>query len=226
MRELAGPGLGCAGRDAAVLHRRLASTVVPVFSRRMPTSLVVRLVFWLWFAAAVFAGQRLVLERLPPPATPGILLGLTALVLAAYFRLAPIRAWFDALDIRTLVFLHVSRFVGIYFLILYRRGELPYDFAVPGGLGDIVVATFAVPLVFAPIAPPRRHRLIYIWNIVGLVDIMLVVVSAIRLNLANPAQLRALTHLPLSLLPTFLVPLIIATHFVIFVRLSRERAAA
>jgi hypothetical protein len=192
----------------------------------MPTSLVVRLVFWLWFATAVFAGERLMLQRLPPVATPGILLGLAALILAAYVRVAPIRAWFDALDLRAMVFLHVSRFVGIYFLILYRRGELPYDFAVPGGLGDIVVATFAVSLVFAPIATPRRHRWIYIWNIVGFVEIMMVVVSAIRLNLANLAQLRALTHLPLSLLPTFIVPLIIATHLIIFVRLTRERAAA
>jgi hypothetical protein len=33
--------------------------------------------------------------------------------------------------------------------------------------------------------------------------------------------MRALTHLPLSLLPTFLVPLIIASHVVIFARLSR-----
>jgi hypothetical protein len=192
----------------------------------MPTSLVVRLIFWVWFAAAVVAGQQLVLQRLPPLATPGILLGLTALLLFAYFRSVPIHAWVDALDLRTLVFFHVSRFVGIYLLVLYRRGELPYGFAVPGGLGDIVVAAFALPLVFVPFATPRRDRLIYIWNIVGLIDIVGVVASAIRFNLASPAQLRALTHLPLSLLPTLLVPLIIATHVVIVVRLSRERAAA
>jgi hypothetical protein len=192
----------------------------------MPTSLVVRLVFWAWFAAAVLGGQQLLLERLPPPATLGIFLGLTALLLIVYFRLAPIRAWVDALDLRTLVFLHVSRFVGIYFLVLYRRGELPYVFASPGGLGDIVIAVFALFLVFAPFAEPRRHRLIYIWNVVGLIGIVGMVSSAIRLNLASPAQLRAFTHLPLSLLPTFLVPLIVATHVVIFVRLSRERAVA
>ncbi len=192
----------------------------------MPTSLVVRLVFWLWFAAAVLAGHQLVLQRLPPPAVPGLVLGLTALLLFAYFRLAPIRAWVDALDLRSLVFLHVSRFVGVYFLVLYRRGELPYSFAVPGGLGDITVAAFALPLVFAPFAAARRQRLISIWNIVGLVDILSVVATAARLNLSSPVQLRALTHLPLSLLPTLLVPLIVASHVVIFTRLARDRAAA
>jgi hypothetical protein len=50
----------------------------------------------------------------------------------------------------------------------------------------------------------------------------MVVASATRVNLTDPGQLRPLTHLPLSLLPTFLVPLIIASHIVIFARLSRK----
>ena len=58
------------------------------------------------------------------------------------------------------------------------------------------------------------------------VDILLVVISATRINLTTPGELRALTHLPLSLLPTFLVPLIIATHVIIFVRTSETRTIA
>jgi preprotein translocase subunit SecY len=58
--------------------------------------------------------------------------------------------------------------------------------------------------------------------LIGLIDIILVVVSAVRINSADPTQLRALTYLPLSLLPTFLVPLIIATHIMIFARLLRR----
>ena len=98
-------------------------------------------------------------------------------------------------------------------------------FAVPGGIGDIVVATFALPVALAPLAESSRLRAIYIWNVVGLVDTTLVVVTAARLNLADPSQLHALTHLPLSLLPTFLVPLIVATHVIIFARVARARHA-
>jgi hypothetical protein len=38
--------------------------------------------------------------------------------------------------------------------------------------------------------------------------------------------MRALTYLPLSLLPTFLVPLIIATHVMLFLRLRAKPGAA
>jgi hypothetical protein len=205
---------------------KLASPVASVFSRGMPTSRVVRLVFWLWFAAAFIAGWQLVLQRLPPLAGPAIVFGLTALLLSAYFRIATLRTWVDALDPRSLVTLHLTRFIGGYFIVLYRRGDLPYEFAVPGGAGDIIVATLALALVVVPLAEGQLNRAIYIWNIVGLVDIMLVVASVIRLNLADPSQLRALTYLPLSLLPTFLVPLIIATHVVLFARLSHTPSPA
>lgn len=191
----------------------------------MSISVVVRLVFWAWFLVAVYAGQQRWLQRLPPPAVQAILFGLTGLLLLGYFRLKVLGDWFDRLDLRHLVLVHVSRFVGIYFLRLYAKGELPYAFAVPGGVGDIVVALAALLVVFLPLGYERRQRFISIWNIVGLIDILLVVVTAIRLNLADPSQLWALTRLPLSLLPTFLVPLIIATHLIIFTRIARARAA-
>jgi hypothetical protein len=187
----------------------------------MSVPVVARLVFWIWFVAAVFAGQQRVLQRLPPYAAQVILLGLTGLALTAYFRVAALRDWFDRLDLRSLVLMHASRFVGVYFLILYRRGDLPYAFAVPGGIGDIAVALSALFIVFLPLGYERRHRFISIWNVFGFIDIMLVVITAVRLNLSNPGQMRALTHLPLCLLPTFLVPLIIASHVIIFTRIAR-----
>lgn len=192
----------------------------------MPVAILIRFIFWLWFAAAVAAGHFLVLQRIPPSAIQGIIFGLTALLLAVYFVRGPVREWVDGIDLRVLVLLHVTRFVGAYFLVLFERGELPRAFAVPGGIGDIAVATFALPVALAPLAESSRLRAIYIWNVVGLVDIALVVMTAARLNLVDPTQLQALTHLPLSLLPTFLVPLIIATHVIIFVRVARARDAS
>ena len=192
----------------------------------MPVAVVVRIVFWAWFFAAVFAGQRRLLQRPPAPAAQLILFGLTAVLLFAYFRLKPLRDWIDRIDLRSIVLMHASRLVGIYFLLLYRDGALPYAFAVPGGIGDIVVAVSALLIVFLPLGYERRSRFITIWNVVGFTDIVLVIFTAVRLNLTAPWSVRALTQLPLCLLPTFLVPLIVATHVVIFVRVARASGNA
>lgn len=184
----------------------------------MPAALVARFVLWLWFGTAVAVGYFRVLQRLPPAAVPAIIFGLTGLLVLAYFRIPAVRAWVNGLDVRALVAVHLTRFVGIYFLVLHQRGELPRAFAIPAGIGDIVVATFAVPVIFAPLEQATRLRAVVIWNVVGLVDILMVVGTAARINLSTPGELRTLTHLPLSLLPTFLVPLIIATHIILFAR--------
>lgn len=187
----------------------------------MATPPLIRITFWAWLLTAVAAGRLHWLERLPSPAIQGILFFLTALLVLAYRSIAPFRAWIDGLDLRSLVLLHVTRLVGIYFLVLYRRGELPYAFAVPGGIGDIIVAVSAIVIVLLPLTESGRLRAITIWNVVGFIDIMLVVFSAARIGFSGGYGLQPLTRLPLSLLPTFLVPLIIASHIAIFARLKR-----
>lgn len=185
----------------------------------MVPPLSVRSALWAWFLAAIVAGQLLWLQRLPTPAVQGLLIALTAGLVLLYRRWPDFRSWVDALDLRVLVLLHVTRFVGFYFLALYDRGELPYAFAVVGGIGDIIVAALALVVAFLPLAPERRRHAIAIWNVAGLIDILLVVATAARLGLQDPWQVRALTHLPLSLLPTFLVPLIVGSHLAILARL-------
>ena len=191
----------------------------------MTTPLVIRLSVWTWLIAAMLVGHYRLLQRLPLTAVQGVLFGLTAILLLLYFRIRGLRSWIDGLDLRSLVLLHVTRFVGFYFLFLYNRGELPYAFAVPGGWGDNLVAVLALLVCLIPMADATRRRAITIWNVIGLTDILLVLATGARLGWENPSQLRALTVLPLSLLPTFLVPLILATHVIIFLRVRRETPA-
>ena len=192
----------------------------------MPPSLLIRIVLRLWLIAGLAVGRLQLLAGLPAPALPVIIFGLTAGLLAAYAKGGGFRTWLDRLDLRALVLLHVTRFVGFYFIALYRRGELPYAFAVPGGWGDIVVAGLALLVALVPMAKDPRRRAVTIWNVVGLMDILLVVATAGRLAMEDGGQMRALTYLPLSLLPTFLVPLIIFTHVLIFLRLRRAPTPA
>jgi hypothetical protein len=175
----------------------------------------------LWFMLALAVGAAGALTNARPPAPQALILGLTAAVLLLSWTWPPLRRWVLSVDIRALVAVHVSRVVpGIAFLVFYGRGELPYDFAVPGGWGDIVVGVAALAVcVFARPDRAAGRAAIVAWNIVGLVDILFVVATATRLGLVDPQSMRALLRLPLSLLPTFLVPIVIATHVMIFARL-------
>lgn len=188
----------------------------------MSADLIVRVVIWIWFAGAAAAGHFLLLQRLPPAALPAIAIALAGVLLSAYFRIRPLRTWVDGLDLRSLVLVHVTRFIGIYLLALYQRGELPREFAVSGGMSDILVATMALVVALAPIEPAARRRAIVIWNVIGFMAVVVSLFNITRLNLSDPGELRALTHLPLSFLPTMLIPLILATHVIIFVRTARD----
>lgn len=190
----------------------------------MSADLIVRLIFWLWFAGAAAAGHFLLLQRVPPAAVPALALALAGLLLMAYFRIRPLRAWVDALDLRSLVLVHVTRFVGIYFLALYQRGELPRAFAVSGGMSDIIIATGALIVAFASLETGSRQRAIVIWNVMGFIAALISLFTLTRINLSDPTALSALTHLPLSFLPTMLVPLILTTHVIMFVRIARDAA--
>jgi len=174
----------------------------------------------LWLLTAVCLGASGRVATWRPPIPQIVLVGLTALVLVAVVALPRFRRWVRALDLRWLVALHLTRFVGIYFLVLYYRdGALPYAFAVPGGWGDILVATLALGLLAVSGSLETRRALVGMWDALGLIDILFVVATASRLALANPDSMSALLRLPLSLLVTFLVPLIIAGHVVVFWRI-------
>jgi len=90
-----------------------------------------------WFAVAVFSSASgATLAQRPPLPQVGIC-GLLGLLFVAFGYLKVFRSWLYAIPLHWLVAVHISRFVGAYFLILYHRNELPFAFAVLGGCGDI-----------------------------------------------------------------------------------------
>ena len=178
-----------------------------------------------WCAVAVVAGWTEVMRDLPRPALQGTLVALTAGVLALVGASPPLRAWAMGTDGRWLLAPHLLRFVGVLFLVMHSRGELPWAFAVPGGIGDIAAALGAAALMLWPRS--RRGagwcRALAVWNVFGLADILMVVGTAAALGIREPASIDALTRLPLAVLPLWGVPLIEASHVLLGVRLWRGR---
>ena len=182
---------------------------------------VVTLVLLAWLCFAVgLAGWFQNASALAVAATVWTL---TALVFLACWSVRTIRVCVLNIDLRWLVVLHVTRlFAGAYFLVLCQRRQLPCAFATPAGWGDIVIGVLAVALV-SSMHTQFAKTVLLSWNTLGLIDIVFVVLSALRVDLKDWQSMHALRELPLSLLPTFLVPLIIASHVLIFVRLIRAR---
>ena len=180
-------------------------------------SVVLILGAWICLAAAVgIAGW---VERANAAAVAGIIWTLTALILFACWKVSTLQRWVMTVELRWLVLLHLTRFVGFYFFLLCSRGELPFAFAAPAGWGDIIVAALAVLLL--ALSNARNWTMLIIWNTIGLTDILFVVLTALRLGLEDWRSMHALREFPLSLLPTFLVPLIIVSHVLIFFRAAK-----
>jgi len=174
----------------------------------------------IWLLLALIAGASGLTARLFPPLPQALLFGLVLIQLLIFAFYPAFRIWCMTVDLRALVLFHVTRFVGIYFLVLYSEGRLPYGFAVPGGWGDIAVAAYAVLMVLY-VKPEEKMgwSLYLLWNLLGSADILFVVITAARVALSEPGSMGELLKLPLGLLPTYVVPVIIFTHVVIFARL-------
>jgi hypothetical protein len=172
-----------------------------------------------WFVIALVVGASGLLSHAKPPA-PQILIAVLSLVsLGLIFGIPTLRQWSATVSLRLLVAVHLTRFVGFYFLYLAERNELAPAFAIPAGRGDIAVAAGALLLLFTRPESPVGRRFYQLWNVLGTLDILLVIINAAQVGLADPDSMQALLRIPLNLLPTFLVPVIIVSHVLLFHRL-------
>lgn len=183
------------------------------------------LVLAAWLATAFALAATGVMARAPFLVPAFIVLGVAVPVLA-YRRSTAMRALVDALPPRLPILLQTTRAAfGALFLVELAAGTLPDYFAERAGVGDLVVGILA-PL--AALAWPARTRLrraaSVAFHVLGLADLAIVVASAQIGLLAwhDPLLQAALPRLPYSLLPTFVVPLLVLAHLT---SLRRLRAA-
>jgi putative effector of murein hydrolase LrgA (UPF0299 family) len=176
-----------------------------------------------WLLLALVVGASGWFERATALEVAATVWGLVLLLAVLRTTWSPFRIWVETLELDALVALHLTRFVGVAFLTLYLSGRLPATFAVPAGIGDIIVALTAglALIAWMPTRTTWQRWFLLVWNLVGLLDIVAVVVTALSVGLKDWHGMAPLRALPLSLLPTFLVPLIIGSHAEIFRRLAR-----
>ncbi len=188
------------------------------------------LLVWFGLAAAgsllgVFDGGE------GPPLALGAAAVLPVVGYAVVRRASPgFRRFVSAADLRLLTLAHTWRIGGVVFLILHAQGLLPGAFAFPAGWGDIVIGATA-PLVAWALATRKLARPAFVlWNVVGILDLVMALALGILASppglLAGAVTTRVMGTFPLSLIPTFFVPLLIIAHVMALQNPARAGALA
>ena len=178
-----------------------------------------------WLALACVLGASGFVASLVPPQPQIMIVVLTLALLFSGWLHPGLRAWLAHVNLRGFIAFHITRFVGVVFLMMSARGTLSPAWALPAGWGDIAVATGALLLALFLRQPDTRPDLVRLWNLIGLIDIVGVVATAARIAMRDPAAMAPLLRFPMSLVLTFVVPIIIASHIWMALRLQPRKRA-
>lgn len=135
------------------------------------------------------------------------------------------REYFKGLDQRKLIALQIFRLIGALFILEMWRGNIPGSFALPAGIGDILVGSIALYLVL-------RFKKIPRWGVVlvlatGLIDFAVAFFFGFT-SLPGPGQVFAkgfanqVNLFPTGMIPLFLVPYAIVFHILSFINLETD----
>lgn len=175
----------------------------------------------MWAVGAIILARRGAFEQPPgevsvPPVGAALAAGLLAM--ASLLAISPTLRRLLSRQSR-LIRLHLWRLEGLVFLFLMARGRLPALWALPAGIGDVLVAVTA-PWIARHLETSRGRRRAIAWNLLGMADLVVAVGLGITTN-PGPAHLFEtvpssvmLTRFPLVLVPAFLVPLAFTLHVI------------
>jgi len=202
---------------------------------RSSIRLLAAIALTLWLVLVFVLGAKGAFVR--PPDTPPfpILLGATiplVLFLAAYFASGAFKAFVLASDVRLGAAIQAWRVGGLGFLALYVHGVLPGLFALPAGLGDIAIGVTAPWIALALVRQPAfaASRLFVIWNILGILDLVVAVgtgalSSGFLAGFAGNITTAPMARLPLLLIPAYFVPLFVMLHLAALFQVRRSTGA-
>ena len=152
---------------------------------------------------------------------------------SALLALASVRRVVERIPLQWLVGVQFYRVAGALFLIAWLQDDVPAEFALPAGIGDVLVG-IAAPFVALAVARngiDRAWTRVVAWCALGIADLVVAVTCGFltapsafqQLALDNPNA--AITSYPLVLIPVFAVPASIVLHVFVLARVLRRPAA-
>ena len=140
------------------------------------------------------------------------------ILIAAWYVVPALRARPFHAAVTPLLFLHVFRHFGLFYITTMAvASPPPAGFAVPTAYGDVAAAVLALVAVVA-VRTRRRLAVPLVWtfNLVGVIDLVLAAVNAQRYGLASYSVGVA------YVLPILVVPALFVTHALVFWLLVRR----
>jgi hypothetical protein len=185
-----------------------------------------------WLAVAQYLGAANTYFATTERAVPTVLFGLLiplAVASIAFWRSDSIARLVSAIPLHWLVAAQVYRAAGGVFLVLWADGRLPWQFALPAGIGDVTTGIVAV-VVAALLAQNAigAHRATYSWCLFGIADLVVAITMGAMTSPGRPHLLAfdapnlLISSYPLVMVPTFAVPLALMLHGLVLWRLRRE----
>ena len=199
---------------------------------RYATAGALSVVLIAWLAVAQYLGSANVYVATGDNAVPTVLFGLLIplITAAAGLRLSrSVASLVAAIPLHWIVAAQVYRIGGGIFLLLWADGRLPWQFALPAGIGDVTTGIVAVVVaVLLAQKAPGALRAAYGWCLFGIADLVVAVTMG---GLTSPGRVHLLaldapnlliSSYPLVMVPTFAVPLALMLHGLVLWRLRRE----
>lgn len=132
-----------------------------------------------------------------------------------------------SLNSRVLTYWQTARILGAVFVILEAAKLLPTRFALSAGYGDIFIGATAW-FAATRLAKPANRSLFILWQTLGIVDLVSAVTLGVTAQFVHTPgpSMYLMTVLPLSLIPTFLVPLFLMFHVISIAQASKWSSPA
>jgi len=188
-----------------------------------------------WLVIAQYLGSANTYVTTTETAVPTVLFGLLiplAAAVAGVWLSGRTASLVAAIPLHWIVAAQVYRVGGGIFLVLWADGRLPWQFALPAGIGDVATGCFAVMVaVMLAQKAPGAPRAAYIWSLFGIADLVVAVTMGALTSpglvhlLAFDAPNLLISSYPLVMIPTFAVPLALMLHGLVLWRLRQETAS-
>ena len=201
-------------------------------SSRRRAVLTLGAIFAVWLPSMVWLSGTGFLDAVrfgAIPVRPLAIFGPPLLLLAALAVSPRLRRFASAMSQDWLTGIQTLRIMGGIFLLLGADRALPWEFALPAGLGDVAVGIVAmITLARLNAGAPDAAAWVRRTNVAGLADFALAVGTGV-LTAPGPLQLLAFDRpnelilvYPLTLIPVFAVPVFIGAHML---SIQRQRSA-